>query len=203
VVAGVCVLVTAVLGIMVAHQTHAGPLDRGIDHWLQTALGGHMVLMDGVADCGAPFEVMVSAAVACVICLGARWLRGALLVAAATGAGALAEITLKPLFGRTLYGYLSYPSGHTIGAFCLAVSFAVLLTGPRHPPLPAVARWTLTVAALLLACGVAVAQVVRDKHYFTDTVGGAAVAIALVLIAALVLDALAGRRFWFSRTVKA
>jgi undecaprenyl-diphosphatase len=189
VAAGVCVAITVALGVLTAHQTHADALDRDIDHWLAAALSGHLILLDGVADCGAPFEVTVTAAAVFVVCLCARWLRGALLVAVAVAAGGLAEAVLKPLFGRTLYGFLSYPSGHTIGAFSLAVTFAVLLTGPRHPPLPGAVRWSLTGLALLLACGVAVAQVARDKHYFTDTVGGAAAAIAVVLIVALVLDA--------------
>jgi membrane-associated phospholipid phosphatase len=189
-VAGGCVVVTVVLGILTAHQTHANGFDQGIDRWLQSALSGHVVLLDGLADCGAPAEVAVTAAVVLVACLCARWLRGALLVAAAVAAGGLAEYALKPLFGRTLYGALSYPSGHTIGAFCLAVTFAVLLTGPGHPPLPGAARWSLAAVALLVACGVAVSQVARAKHYFTDTVGGAAVAIALVLIIALVIDPL-------------
>src|ERR1700727_507463 len=118
------------------HRVAAGPVDRAIDHWLASTLSDHLVLLDGWADCGAPFEVTVTAAVVFVACLCARWLRGALLVAAAVAAGGLAEYALKPLFGRTLYGALSYPSGHTIGAFTLAVPFAVLLTGPRHPPLP-------------------------------------------------------------------
>lgn len=192
VAAGVCVAITVVLGVLTAHQTQAGALDRGIDRWLASALSGHLVLLDGMADCGAPFEVTVTAAAVFVVCLCARWPRGALLAGVAVATGGLAEYVLKPLFGRTLYGYLSYPSGHTIGAFSLAVTFAVLLTGPRHPPLPAAVRWSLTSLALLLACGVAVAQVARDKHYFTDTVGGAAVAIAVVLIVALVLDAAAG-----------
>jgi membrane-associated phospholipid phosphatase len=192
-VAGACAVITVVLGIATAHQTHAGPVDRAVDHWLASTLSDHLVLLDGWADCGAPFEVTVTAAVVFVACLCARWLRGALLTAAAVAAGGLAEYTLKPLFGRTLYGALSYPSGHTIGAFTLAVTFAVLLTGPRHPPLPGAVRWLLTGVALLVACGVAVAQVARDKHYFTDTVGGAALSIAAVLILALVIDALAGR----------
>jgi undecaprenyl-diphosphatase len=190
---GAGALITVVLGVATAHQTHAGPVDRAIDHWLASTLSQHLVLLDGWADCGAPFEVTVTAAVVFVACLCARWLRGALLMAAAVTAGGLAEYTLKPLFGRTLYGYLSYPSGHTIGAFTLAVTFAVLLTGPRHPPLPGAARWVLTAVALLAACGVAVAQVARDKHYFTDTVGGAALSIATVLLLALVIDALASR----------
>jgi PAP2 superfamily len=195
---GACAVITVVLGIATAHQTHAGPVDRAIDHWLASTLSDHLVLLDGWADCGAPVEVAVTAAVVFLACLCARWLRGALLMAAAVVAGGLAEYTLKPLFGRTLYGALSYPSGHTIGAFTLAVTFAVLLTGPRHPPLPGAVRWLLTGVALLVACGVAVAQVARDKHYFTDTVGGAALSIAAVLLLALAIDALAG---WLKKLV--
>jgi membrane-associated phospholipid phosphatase len=44
---------------------------------------------------------------------------------------------------------------------------------------------------VLAACAVAVALVGLGHHYFTDTVGGAAVGTAVVLATALVLDRLA------------
>jgi membrane-associated phospholipid phosphatase len=188
-----CVIVTVVLGILVAGQTRAGWLDRGIDGALRSGLAGHTTLLDAVADLGAPLAVTLAAVAAFAACAWTRRFRGALLVAVAVPAASGAEIVLKDLVHRTHTGSLSYPSGHTAGAFALAVTFALLLTGPRRPPLSAAARGLLTGTVLGLACAVAIAQVARDKHYFTDTVGGAALAGAVVLLIALILDALATR----------
>ena len=189
-----CVIVTAVLGTLVAGQTGAGWLDRGVDRAIRSGLAGHTLLLDAVAGLGAPLSVTVAAVVTFAACAWTRRWRGALLVAVAVPVASGAEVVLKELVHRTHTGSLSYPSGHTTGAFALAVTFALLLTGPQRPPLPAAARGLLTGAALVLASGVAIAQVARDKHYFTDTVGGAALAAAVVLLTALVLDALATRR---------
>jgi undecaprenyl-diphosphatase len=186
-----CVIVTAVLAILVAGQSTAGWLDRGVDRAILSGLASHTTLLDAVADLGAPLEVTVTAVAVFAACAWTRRFRGALLVAVAVPVASGAEVVLKELVHRTHTGSLSYPSGHTAGVFALAVTFTLLLTGPRRPPLPTAARGLLTGAVLVLACGVAIAQVARDKHYFTDTVGGAALAGAVVLLTALALDALA------------
>jgi membrane-associated phospholipid phosphatase len=190
-----CVIVTAVLGILVAGQTGAGSMDRGIDAAIRSGLAGHTTLLDAVADLGAPLPVTVAAVAAFAACAWTRRFRGALLVAVAVLAASGAEIVLKDLVHRTHTGALSYPSGHTAGAFALAVTFALLLTGPSRPPLRATVRGLLTGLVLALASAVAVAQVARDKHYFTDTVGGAALAGAVVLLTALALDAIGTGRW--------
>jgi membrane-associated phospholipid phosphatase len=189
-----CVIVTAVLGIVVAGQTSAGWLDSGIDMAIRSGLAGHTTLLDATADMGAPLSVIVVAVVAFAACLWTGRFRGALLLAVAVPVASGAEILLKELVHRTQTGSLTYPSGHTTGAFALAVAFTVLLTGPLRPPLPTKARGLLTAALLILASGVAIAQVARNRHYFTDTVGGAALASAVVLLTALTLDGLATRR---------
>jgi membrane-associated phospholipid phosphatase len=192
-----CVIITTVLGILVAGQTRAGWLDRGIDGPIRSGLAGHASLLAAVAAMGSPLAVAAAAVVTFAACVWTRRFRGALLVAVAVPVASGADVWLKELIHRTLTGSLSYPSGHTTGAFALAITFALLLTGPLRPPLPVAARDLLTGAVLVLATGVAIAQVARDKHYFTDTVGGAALATAVVLLTALVLDALATR--WAER----
>jgi membrane-associated phospholipid phosphatase len=106
-------------------------------------------------------------------------------------AAVLAELVLKPLVGRTLMGALSFPSGTETRVFAVAAVFAVLLAGPVRPRVPAGVRLVLAAAVLLGAAAVAVALVVLGQHYFTDTVGGAAVGIAVALATALVIDRLA------------
>jgi undecaprenyl-diphosphatase len=115
-----------------------------------------------------------------------------LVAIAVPAAGAVTEYLLKPMFGRTMAGALSFPSGHTTGAIALATAFAVLLADPRWPRMPAIGRLLLAVAAFLAASAVAVALVGLGAHYFTDTVGGAATGIAMVLLTALAIDSVAG-----------
>jgi membrane-associated phospholipid phosphatase len=188
-----CVLVTAFLGVLFAHQSQPSWLDAVIDARIRAALGGHRALLNGVALLGTrgPMVAMTAALVAA--CLVTRRWRGALLAAIAVpAAAAVTQYLLKPLVGRTLHGYLVFPSGHTTGVFALATVLTVLLTGPLRPQLPAAARILLILAAFVVASATAVAMIGLDAHYFTDTVGGVAVAVGVVLATALTLDKLIG-----------
>ena len=122
-------------------------------------------------------------------CALARWWRGVALAALTVPvASGLTEGVLKPVIGRTIDGALSLPSGHTTAGFTLATLVAVLLS--RR--LPAPARGLVILAAYVLAVAVAAAMIAQGFHYFTDTIAGAAVGTATVLIGALVIDAAAG-----------
>jgi undecaprenyl-diphosphatase len=138
--------------------------------------------------------VIIICGAAVLACLAARRYRGALLFAVAVPlASGLTEGVLKPLVGRTLGGGLSYPSGHLTVVSAMAVAGLVLLFGPARPPLPATLRWLLTVVIALVVAAVAVCLIAVHFHYFTDTIGGAAVGAGTVMLTALVLDRLAGR----------
>jgi len=170
-----CVLVTAFLGALFAHQTQPGWLDAAIDTRLAPSVFAHWALLRKAS------------------CLATRRWRGALLaLIAVPAAEVVTEYLLKPLVGRVLHGNLVYPSGHTTGVFVLATVVAVLLTGPLRPPVPRMVRLVLIVAAYLIASATATAMIAMGFHYFTDTVGGAAVAIGTVLATALTIDKLAG-----------
>jgi membrane-associated phospholipid phosphatase len=185
-----CAVITAVLGAAFAGQARPDRLDRVIDDRMRSALLGYGGLLHPVAD-WAPLVVIVAGVAGFVAFLLARRPRAAALLAIALPGGLLAEQTLKPLVGRTLSGDgWSYPSGHTIGAFSLAVCVLVLLLGPHRPPLRPAVRALLAGAVLVIACVVPPALVTLRMHYFTDTVGGAALATALVLAAALLIDAI-------------
>jgi undecaprenyl-diphosphatase len=193
------ILATALAAIMtliavrVAGQGEPGWLDKAIDDSIRLGRNPHNRLLSLVAGIGEPISVTVIAVILAAICLFTRRYRGAILVAVAVPAIGLTDLGLKPVINRTIGGYLSYPSGHTMGAFSLAATIVVLLTGPLHPPLARRARVLLAIAAMLAACFVSYSLIVLRMHYFTDTVGGACLAVAMVLILALIIDLAAGR----------
>jgi undecaprenyl-diphosphatase len=186
----VCIAITVLLGVLFAHHTRPGTLDAAVDARVQADLGGHPALLSQLAGLGDRFPVAVMATVLFLGCLVMRRWRGAVLVAVAVPvANVLAEHILKPLVGRTLTsGALSFPSGHETRVFAVAAALAVLFAEPLRAYVPAVLRLLLASAVLVAVAAVAVALVGEGAHYFTDTVGGAAVGTAVVLVTALALD---------------
>jgi membrane-associated phospholipid phosphatase len=193
-----CVAITVILGALFAHHARAGTLDTAVDAWIQAGLGGHLRLLNQLAGLGGWIPVGVVAAALLLACLVTRSWRGAVLVAVAVPvAHALTEHVLKPLVGRTLPGgALCFPSGHETHVFTLTAAFAVLLIGPLHPRMPVAIRLLLALAMLTTAGAVAIALVGKGAHYFTDTVGGAAVGTAVVLATTFVLDWLGPVLWW-------
>lgn len=155
------------------------------------------MLLNRLAMLGNPVQLTAMTAGLFLVCLVVRRWRGAALAAIAIPAAAvITELLLKPLIGRTLLGSYSFPSGHATRIFALATTVAVLLAGPLRPRLLAAVRLLLAVAALLAAGAVAISLVGLGVHYFTDTVGGAAVGMAVVLATAFIIDRVGPVRQW-------
>ena len=169
-----CVAVVAALGVQFAGHTQPGRLDAPVDAAFRSALAGHQGILLFLARFGdLPLVTVMTAALVLGCAVARRW-RGALLAAIAVPvASGLTEGILKHLVGRTLRGWLSYPSGHATSSFVLATVSIILLAAPSR--LPAPVRRLLMAAALLFAVAVPSAMVALGLHYFTDIVGGAAV----------------------------
>ena len=186
-----CAAVVAVLGALFAGQSPPDRLDAAVGHWLRSSIGTHPAPLHVLANFGGPPLVTALTVVLVLAAMAARRWRGAVLPAVAVPlAAALTELALKPLFGRTIGGALSYPSGHATSDFALATVAAILFAGPARPRIPAFARRLLLLGAFLFAAVVAVAMVGLWYHYFTDIIGGAAVGSGTVVLTALVLTAL-------------
>jgi membrane-associated phospholipid phosphatase len=191
--AGVIVVTSAglvaVLGALFAHQGRSDQLDTAVDRWVESRLDPHQGALSVLAGLGDPAAVTIVTFVVVLACLVTRRVRGALLAAVSVpGAAGVTEFLIKPLVDRTRYTSLSFPSGHTTGISAFAVVLAVLVIGPQRPPLPATLRVSLVFLGSALAIAVAVALIALGKHYFTDTIAGAAVGLSAVLLTALVLD---------------
>ncbi len=210
------------LGQRYADATTPGRLDATIDIWLRTRLVSDRPALLLLAHGGDPAVVGALSVLLALACLALGRRRAALLpLVTVPAAGALTEYVLKPLIHRKLAHRTplhlhrvhaavahprralpaahdpsySFPSGHTVGVFALATCVLLVLLGARpNGPVRNALRLLLGLLAVALAAGVAVAVVALHRHYATDAVGGAAVAAGVVLLGALVIDAVAAGR---------
>lgn len=159
--------VTGALAVRYAGDTAAGPLDRTVAGWLRDALGTAPPL-ELLADLGNAPVVILAATVLATIAYRHGQPGIAVLAVAAPLLTALATVALKALADRTYDDHLAYPSGHAALVTALVLVGALLVRR----------RWWPLAGAIV--AGVAVALVVRDYHYATDTVGGVALAVTVV-----------------------
>jgi undecaprenyl-diphosphatase len=187
--AAVCVVVTAGLALAYGHRGRPGRLDAAVDTRIQGLLGGYHVPLHLLTRLGGLFSVAELTAALVLACLVTRRWRGAVLAALAVPvAMTLTEFVLKPLVGRSIHGYDSFPSGHATAMFALAAICAVLLANPPRQRLTRAVRLLLVAGAVLVAAAVPVAMVAQGFHYFTDIVAGTAVGIGTVLLITLLID---------------
>lgn len=178
------------------HQTGTGGrLDTRLDPGVAARLAGHRRALHDLARVGSPAFVAAGSALLALACVARRWWRGAVFAAAAAPLAAVTtELGLKPFVAAHVpaaYQY-AFPSGHTTGAFALALTTAVLLLPDvGTSALPGLARVALGAGALAVAAGTAVAVVGLGWHHVTDAIGGAAAAAAVVLAVAAVVGAAA------------
>jgi membrane-associated phospholipid phosphatase len=187
----VCVIVVATLGGLTAHHSQPDRLDARIDAAIIARLAGHTGVTGFLVGLGNTRTATILCVVLVLACLALRRPRGAVLITVAVPVAiVLTEYVLKPLFDRTLGQALSFPSGHEAVVSTMALGAILVLTGPARPALPAALRWLLAAVAVAAIIGLAPALVAVHYHYFTDTIGGAAIGLGSVLATALGLDAL-------------
>ncbi len=192
-VAGLAVIgagTTGVLGWRYAGDARAGEVDRVVAGAVAMRHGVAGTVGQALADLGGPVPVVVALLLAAVL---ACWLRGgrglALVLVGPPLAMVMTSMVLKPLVERTKGDELAYPSGHMTSVASLAVTSAVLVLG--IVAWPAVLRGVLVLVLTGLVVAVGASLVGRDYHYATDTIGAGGVAVAVVLVVALVVDAFA------------
>jgi membrane-associated phospholipid phosphatase len=207
-------VVVIALGALFAHQTTADGFDRVLDDPVINSLGRNRTLVGWMSWPGTQVPALVISLAMALVCLRSRRLNAAVLaLTAVLIATRLDDALLKTLVGRTYLGALSYPSGHTSSVVALCATYVVLFVLPVAGSDGAASdgaasdragsvrlrRWSyLGLGVLLLLVVSTVLGVIGLRwHYFTDTVAGAAVAVAVVCVLCLLLDAvLDGFRRW-------
>jgi membrane-associated phospholipid phosphatase len=190
IVAVCCAALSIIIAILVAHTSRPTSLDRPVDSWLRGHFGLHTLwLSTHVANLGGLRESTIVVALIALACLAVRRVNGAVLaVVSGILVAVLTEYVVKPLVHRTLTGFLVYPSGHTASAFTEVTVITVLLLNPPRAKARSWLTIAVAVATGLVGCLVAAAMISLQFHYFTDAIGGAAFAIAIVLGIAFGLD---------------
>lgn len=191
VVAVLAAVVVAVLAVPLAGGTAASGLDR----WASSAPHGQSSQFWSaawfVATLGDPLVAIILAGLLAGVLLVLGRSRLAVVAIIGLALTGVATTVLKPVVDRTIHGhYLAYPSGHTAAATVLALVVALLVVD-----LLRVRRLAglLIIHAVAGVGGATMAwsQVVLNVHYLTDTIGGFATALAVVLPVALLVDRVA------------
>jgi membrane-associated phospholipid phosphatase len=192
-----CAIVVIALGIPFAHQSTADGFDRVLDGPVKSLLSGHGTLAYRMTYPGDQLPAVVLSVAMALGSLRSRRLNGAILALAAVfTATRVDEWLLKPLFDRKADGALSYPSGHTTSVVAMITVYVVLFVLPPFASARA-RRWSLLglLAFLALLVSTLLGVIGLGWHYFTDTIGGAAVAVGTVCGLCLLLDAVLGSVF--------
>jgi membrane-associated phospholipid phosphatase len=161
------------LGVVVGDRSTA--VDDWFRHDVHDALGGSRRVLLVFVDPWLLFAVLASCLL--VALYQRRWRLAAVIVACPLVAVQLSRL-LKLIFGRRIDDALSYPSGHTT-ALVVTMGMLVLVAGGR--------LWAMALAIVVSLLGML--GLSATYHYFTDTVGAALFATALVCLGGL----LAGR----------
>ena len=179
----------ATLGLLLRGQAQPGRLDSAVDTAMVASFGGHQGVLSWLTQPGSTITLIAVSAVIAAGCLIARRPNGAVLAVTAVPVTAfLNDTVLKHLVGRTHLGQLSFPSGHTASAMTLATVLGVLLHDPARRAATRVVRAAFVVVACAVTALVAVGVIGLRWHYFTDTVGGAALGAGTVLTLAFLID---------------
>jgi membrane-associated phospholipid phosphatase len=188
-----CLLVLVGLGCAVA----GGSAPWVVDRWATAVTSGLLPAYDvllAVDLVGEPVGALTAVGLITLACLLAGRYRLAATGPVALALAGLAVGVLKPLFGRTIHGpeNLAYPSGHTATATVLALVALLLVVDITRPGRRA---GVLVVAAGTVAAAgsMAIVQVALSAHYATDTVGGACLAVVVVVGTVRVTDAVTAR----------
>jgi undecaprenyl-diphosphatase len=182
----------ALLGGIYHGQQSYDALDAWVVNDLLGAFHGHGRGLWHIEELASPpSAVALAVAVAVAACVLRAWRFAVLSIVGLAVTGILVEV-LKLVIGRTLFGNLALPSGHTAGATSVATTAALLLVARVRTRLVPVGAIALT-AVTLVAAAVGIAMTTLRLHYATDTVAGYGIGLAATLSVAFAVDVVGDR----------
>ena len=189
-------LLAAVVVVGIRLQSVRGPVT--VDAVASTKIAQHGVTGGPVAtegsraavQLGNELPVMLGMAALALWAVFRRDASGAIVAILGPSAAIfLTEYVLKPGFDRTTtHGALSYPSGHVTAVVALA-TVALLLVYRYDGPWMALLWSPIALGAV---AAIAFAVVALRWHYVTDSFGGVALGVGVVLLVAGAADSISG-----------
>ena len=153
--------------------------DAGIRNYVHSFASPRLTeAMRVLSDVGNITAVVVTAAIACVVLLIRHRRAGAILMAVTIGGAAILMWGLKILFHRTrpepYFGIpvptdYSFPSGHSLVAFCFYGVLAAMVSAELARRWKRVLVW---IAAATMAFSIGLSRIYLGVHYPSDVLGG-------------------------------
>jgi membrane-associated phospholipid phosphatase len=166
------------VGLMLLLGVAVGKRSTAVDDWflhdVHDSLGGAKLVLLVLVDPWLLLSILASCLL--IALYQRRWRLAVVIVVCPLVAVQLARL-LKLIFGRQKEGALSYPSGHTT-VLVVTMGVLVLVAGRR--------LWAIALATVISLLGML--GLSSTYHYFTDTVGAALFATAMVCLGAWFAD---------------
>ena len=187
-------LIVTVLFAMLASEVREGETQHFDDAVRMTVYGvaspRATTVLHTITQLGSPLFLLPMTIICALIFLHGRRIRGAILLTATMLGVTLLNQILKsifqrprplPFFGLTMPASYSFPSGHSLAAFCFYGALAALVTARLRSRWLSALVWAI---AVVIIVAVGFSRLYLGVHYLSDIVGGYATGFVWVLTVA-------------------
>jgi undecaprenyl-diphosphatase len=186
-------IVTVLFGVL-AEEVREGETQHFDDAVRMTVYGvaspHATTILHAITQLGSPLFLLPMTIVFALTFLHLRRIRGAILLTVTMLGVTVLNQLLKsffqrprplPFFGLTMPASYSFPSGHSLAAFCFYGALAALVTARLRSRVLSAVVWA---AAIVIIIAVGFSRLYLGVHYLSDIVGGYATGFVWVLTVA-------------------